>query len=96
MGLANLVVLAVVGVGMVVYRALPNLQLGIGTVLFTKSRPPVYQTSTHLVVTQAQSLGPQSYDDVLASEQLAATYSALLQSPPFLQGAITQLHAGPP
>jgi capsular exopolysaccharide synthesis family protein len=63
----------------------------IGTVLITNSRPPVYQTSTHLVVTQAQSLGPQSYDDVLASEQLAATYSALLQSPPFLQRAITQL-----
>lgn len=52
---------------------------------------PQYQASTRLFINQAQSPGPASYNDVLASEQLAGTYGQLLHGQQIMSAVIDQL-----
>jgi len=60
--------------------------------LFSKRTPPVYQTSTRLLVSSAQPTGPTSYDDTLASASLAQTYREFAVDSFILRQTIDGLH----
>jgi len=62
--------------------------------VFSKRTPPVYQTSTRLLVSSTQPTGPTSYDDTLASASLAQTYREFAADPFILQQTIDGLHLG--
>ncbi len=53
---------------------------------------PEYSAQARLLVNQVQASGPSSYNDLLSSEKLAATYTQLLQSPSLLDDVIRQLN----
>lgn len=63
-----------------------------GGLAIDKRTTPVYQTSTRLFIYQVHAPGPPSYDDTLASQSLATTYTQIVHSPSVLQDAIDALH----
>ena len=67
------------------------LIVGGGGYLFSLRTPPVYQTSTRVLVSSAQPAGPTSYDDTLASANLANTYRELVHDPFILRQTIDSL-----
>lgn len=66
---------------------------GVAIPVFVASQraTPIYSASTRIFVNQVQSPGTTGYNDLLASEQLATTYSELAHSGPVLAGTIERL-----
>lgn len=64
---------------------------GVAGFLISHRTVPVYRTSTQLLVNQVQNPGLAGYNDLLASERLAKTYSELLHSAPVLEETVQQL-----
>jgi capsular polysaccharide biosynthesis protein len=52
---------------------------------------PVYRATTTLLVDQAQVTGNTEYNNILASERKANTYSQMLKGQPVLEATIAQL-----
>lgn len=57
------------------------LVMGGAGYLVSRRTPPIYQASTRVLVSSAQPGGPTSYDDTLASANLAKTYSEFAHDP---------------
>src|SRR5947207_8477740 len=57
----------------------------------SKLSTPVYEASLTIWVSQASSASGQQYSEILAAEQLAKTYGALITKRPVLQQTINEL-----
>jgi succinoglycan biosynthesis transport protein ExoP len=59
--------------------------------LAAKDQPPIYQTSTTLMIGQAMQQADPNYADFYTSEQLAQTYSELVKREPILKATARAL-----
>src|SRR5437667_10263824 len=67
------------------------LAIALAALALSKLTTPVYEASLTLWVSQASSGSGQQYADILAAEQLAKTYGALITKRPVLQQTIDEL-----
>lgn len=58
---------------------------------FSNTQPKVYESSTRLLVNQAETLDRVGYQDILTSQQLTKTFSELLRTRPVLENALADL-----
>jgi polysaccharide biosynthesis transport protein len=77
------------GLIVVITALAAGISFGVGALL-----PPVYKASTSLLVHSGES-SSANYDDVLVSEQLAATYAELLTKRPVIEAAARELGLDP-
>src|SRR6476619_5634730 len=59
--------------------------------LVSDARPPIYRAQSVLVIEEQPSAGNSTYNDILASERRASTYSRLVQARPVLEDTISRL-----
>jgi succinoglycan biosynthesis transport protein ExoP len=67
---------------------------GVGAWYVAKDEPPIYQTSTTLMIGQAIEKADPTYSDFYTSERLAQTYSELVRREPILKATAQALGFG--
>ena len=68
-----------------------TLSAAVAAYAVSSSMQPVYSATTTLLIDIAESAGTSNYNALLASEQLANTYSQMLTGRPVLEGVIARL-----
>jgi tyrosine-protein kinase len=67
------------------------LLAAVAAYLVSDARTPIYRAQSVLVIEEQPSAGNSTYNDILASERRASTYSRLVQARPVLEETISRL-----